>query len=89
MRGNHHISNSLTNNLRSNFPVANARLVKWSSPLATQRIVVGIARPVVLFFSSKGKFTRMFSNVAVIPPIFPSTEATWQRLMWGEPVNQK
>jgi hypothetical protein len=46
-------------------------------------------RYLILFFSREGKFTRMFSNVAVIPPIFPSTEATWQRLMWGEPVKKK
>ena len=46
-------------------------------------------RYVVLFFSAKGKFTRMFSNVADIPPIFPSTEAIWERLMWGEPVKKK
>jgi quinol monooxygenase YgiN len=46
-------------------------------------------RYVILFFSSEGKFTRMFSNVAVIPPIFPSIEAIWQRLMWGEPVKKK
>ncbi len=46
-------------------------------------------RYVIVFFSAEGKLTRMFSNVAAIPPIFPSTEATWQRLMWGEPVKKK
>ena len=46
-------------------------------------------RYVILFFSGEGKMTRMFSNVAVIPPIFPSTEATWQRLMWGQPIKKK
>lgn len=46
-------------------------------------------RYVILFFSAEGKFTRMFSNVAAIPPIFPSNEAAWQRLMWGDPVKKK
>jgi hypothetical protein len=46
-------------------------------------------RYVILFFSAEGKFMRMFSNVATIPPIFPSTETTWHRLMWGEPVKKK
>lgn len=43
---------------------------------------------VILFFSAEGKFTRMFSNVADISPIFPSTVAAWHRLMWGEPVKK-
>jgi hypothetical protein len=42
-------------------------------------------RYVILFFSAEGKFTRMFSNAADIPAIFPPTEALWQRLMWGSP----
>lgn len=44
-------------------------------------------RYVILFFSAEGKFMRMFSNIADIPPIFPRTEASWQRLMWGERSN--
>jgi hypothetical protein len=46
-------------------------------------------RYVILFYSAKGKFTRMFSNVADIPPIFPSTEAVWEGLIWGEPAKNK
>lgn len=46
-------------------------------------------RYVIVFFSAEGKFTRMFSNVAGISPIFPSTVAAWHRLMWGEPVKKK
>jgi len=46
-------------------------------------------RYVILFFSTEGKFTRMFSNIADIPPIFPRSEKTWQRLMWGEPKPKK
>ena len=46
-------------------------------------------RYVILFFSAGGKFMRMFSNVASIPPIFPSSESAWQRLMWGGPVKKK
>jgi hypothetical protein len=46
-------------------------------------------RYVILFFSAEGKFTRMFSNVADIPPIFPSSQAIWERLMWGAPVKSK
>jgi hypothetical protein len=44
---------------------------------------------VILFFSAEGKFTRMFSNIADIPPIFPRSEASWHRLMWGEPKLKK
>jgi hypothetical protein len=46
-------------------------------------------RYVILFFSAEGKFTRMFSNVADIPPIFPQSETSWRRLMWGEPKIKK
>jgi hypothetical protein len=45
-------------------------------------------RYVILFFSTEGKFTRMFSNIADIPPIFPPSEATWHRL-WVEPKSKK
>jgi len=41
-------------------------------------------RYTILFFSAEGRFMRMFSNVADIPPIFPSTTDSWLRLMWGE-----
>jgi hypothetical protein len=44
---------------------------------------------VILFFSAEGRFTRMFSNIADVPPIFPRNEARWQRLMWGEPKLKK
>lgn len=46
-------------------------------------------RYVILFFFAEGKFTRMFSNVADIPPIFPQSETSWRRLMWGEPKIKK
>jgi hypothetical protein len=46
-------------------------------------------RYVILFFSAEGKFTRMFSNIADIPPIFPSTEAAWERMMWGERIKKQ
>lgn len=46
-------------------------------------------RYVILFFSAEGKFTRMFSNISDIPPIFPRSEAIWHRLMWGEPKSKK
>jgi hypothetical protein len=46
-------------------------------------------RYVILLFSAEGKFTRMFSNVAEIPPIFPATRAVWERLEWGEPAKNK
>jgi hypothetical protein len=46
-------------------------------------------RYVILFFSAEGKFTRMFSNIADIPPIFPQSETSWHRLMWGEPKIKK
>jgi|HubBroStandDraft_6_1064221.scaffolds.fasta_scaffold09624_4 hypothetical protein len=46
-------------------------------------------RYLILFFSAQGKFTRMFSNVADIPPIFPTGQAIWERLMWGPPVKKK
>jgi len=39
---------------------------------------------VILYFSGEGKFTRMFSNVADISPIFPRSTASWRQLMWGE-----
>lgn len=38
-------------------------------------------RYVIVFFSNEGRLTRIFSNVAAIPPIFPATPRTWQRLI--------
>jgi hypothetical protein len=46
-------------------------------------------RYVIMFFSAEGKLTRVLSNVAVIAPIFPASEAVWERLMWGKPVNHQ
>ena len=40
-------------------------------------------RYVILYFSGARKFTRMFSNIADIPPIFPRSVASWQQLMCG------
>ena len=60
---------------------------RWTDKIARRNPLRD--RYVILFFTSEGKFTRMFSNVATIPPIFPSTDTTWQRLIWGEPVKKK
>lgn len=45
-------------------------------------------RYVIVFFSAEGKFTRMFSNVADIPAIFPHSQAVWERLMWGSSIKK-
>ncbi len=42
-------------------------------------------RYVILYFNADGRFTRMFSNVAQITPIYPTGQRSWQRLMWGKP----
>ncbi len=55
--------------------------IGWRDPLRD--------RYVIMYFSAEGKFTRMFSNVADIPPIFPANAAIWQRLMWGEPMKKE
>jgi hypothetical protein len=56
----------------------------------TERWTDGVARRdpprdryVILLFSGKNKFTRMFSNIAEIPPVFPHSERAWMKLMWG------
>ena len=46
-------------------------------------------RYVILYFSGEDRFTRMFSNIADIPPIFPPSTASWLRLMWGERSTQR
>lgn len=46
-------------------------------------------RYVIVFFSAEKKLTRVFSNIADIPPIFPQNAASWHRLMWGEPNKKK
>lgn len=46
-------------------------------------------RYVILYFSGESKFTRMFSNIADIPPVFPRSVASWQQLMWGESVKKQ
>jgi hypothetical protein len=58
-----------------------AEHIGWRDPLRD--------RYVILYFSAQGKFMHMFSNVADISPIFPSTAAVWQRLMWGEPLKKE
>jgi len=40
-------------------------------------------RYVILFFSATGAMTRMFSNVAEIPPSFPASQSAWYGVMWG------
>jgi hypothetical protein len=42
-------------------------------------------RYLIAFFSGEDKLTRIFSNVAAIPPVFPSNGKLWERLIWGEP----
>lgn len=42
-------------------------------------------RYVIVFFSGEDKLTRTLSNVAAIPPVFPSSGKLWERLMWGDP----
>jgi hypothetical protein len=46
-------------------------------------------RYLILYFNPEDKLTRMFSNVAEIPPVFPRSEAQWQQLIWGEPHREK
>lgn len=41
-------------------------------------------RYVILLFSGKNRFTRMFSNIAEIPPIFPHSRKVWLKLMWNQ-----
>lgn len=45
-------------------------------------------RYVIVFFSAEGKLTRIFSNLAEIPPLFPQSYALWDRLMWGEHIKK-
>jgi hypothetical protein len=56
----------------------------------TERWTDGVARRdplrdryVILLFSGKNRFTRMFSNIAEIPPIFPHSRRVWMKLMWN------
>jgi len=56
---------------------------RWSDNIATRDPLRD--RYVIVYFSGEGKLTRVFSNVASIPPMFPSTSRTWMRLMWGWP----
>jgi len=37
-------------------------------------------RYVILYFSRRGSFIRMFSNIASIPPIFPRNVSEWHKL---------
>ena len=46
-------------------------------------------RYVILYFSGRGNFIRMFSNIASIPAIFPRSASEWQKLLWGEVANSK
>ena len=56
---------------------------RWSDEIARRDPLRD--RYVILFFSAEGKFTRMFSNISEIPPIFPNTQAMRERVMWGSP----
>ena len=44
-------------------------------------------RYVILYFSGRGNFIRMFSNIASIPTIFPRSASEWQKLLSGEVAN--
>lgn len=55
---------------------------RWTDDIARRNPLRD--RYVIVFFSAQGKLTRIFSNLAEIPPLFPQSEAFWQRLMWGE-----
>ena len=44
-------------------------------------------RYVILYFSRRGNFLRMFSNIASIPPIFPRNASEWQKLLLGGVAN--
>lgn len=57
---------------------------QWTDHAATRNPLRD--RYVILFFSATGKFTRMFSNVEEIAPIFPSNVELWFHLMWGAPL---
>jgi hypothetical protein len=46
-------------------------------------------RYVIAFFSAERKLTRIFSNLAEIPPLFPQSKALWDRLMWGERTKER
>jgi hypothetical protein len=60
---------------------------RWTSSVARRNLLCD--RYVIVFFSAQGQLTRMFSNVPEILPVFPSNAALWQRLMWGDAVDQK
>ena len=52
---------------------------RWTNQIARRNPLKD--RYVILFFSVQGRFTRMFSNVAEIPPVFPVSRASWLRLI--------
>lgn len=56
---------------------------RWTTDIAYRNPLR--ERYLILYFTPHGRLTRMFSNVAKIPPIFPRSEASWEHLMWEEP----
>jgi len=60
---------------------------RWTDEIARRNPLRD--RYVIIFFSAEGKLTRIFSNVPGIDPVFPATEHSWERLMWGEAINTK
>lgn len=60
---------------------------RWTDEIARRDPIRD--RYAIVFFSAEGKLTRMFSNIADIPPIFPQNEVRWEQLMWGEPNRKK
>ena len=41
-------------------------------------------RYVIVYFSARGKLTRLFSNVVEISPVFLTDLEAWERLAWGK-----
>jgi hypothetical protein len=60
---------------------------RWTAPISRRDPLRD--HYLLLFFSAEGKFTRMFSNVAEIPAIFPVSSAVWEQLMWGASIKEK
>jgi hypothetical protein len=56
---------------------------RWSQDIGHRDPLLD--RYIIVYFNESGHFTRLFSNVAEISPIFPKNARSWERLMWGEP----
>lgn len=60
---------------------------RWTSDIARRDPLRD--RYLILYFTPKGKLTRIFSNVEEIPPVFPASEQLWQKVIWGESPEDK